>query len=34
VNLKENGGCTLLIRNPRDFEALEGVLAVEFYSNE
>jgi predicted nucleic acid-binding protein len=30
----ELSGCTLLTRNTRDFEALEGVLAVEFYSNE
>jgi predicted nucleic acid-binding protein len=30
----ELSGCTLLTRNTRDFEALEGVLAVEFYANE
>jgi predicted nucleic acid-binding protein len=30
----ELSGCTLLTRNTRDFEALEGVLAVEFYGNE
>jgi len=30
----ELSGCTLLTRNTRDFEALDGVLAVEFYGNE
>jgi predicted nucleic acid-binding protein len=27
-------GCTLLTRNTRDFVALQGLLAVEFYSND
>jgi predicted nucleic acid-binding protein len=26
-------GCTLLTRNTRDFEAVAGVLAIEFYSS-
>lgn len=30
----EHAGCTLLTRNTRDFEALAGILAVEFYSSE
>lgn len=30
----ELSGCTLLSRNTRDFEALDRVLAVEFYGNE
>lgn len=30
----ELNGCTLLTRNTRDFETLDGLLAVEFYSNE
>lgn len=30
----EISGCTLLTRNTRDFGALAGVLAVEFYNNE
>ncbi len=30
----ELSGCTLLTRNTRDFEALDGLLAVEFYGNE
>lgn len=30
----ELSGCTLLTRNTRDFEALAGTLAFEFYSNE
>jgi hypothetical protein len=34
MNLEGKGGCTLLTRNTRDFEALEGMLAVEFYGNE
>jgi predicted nucleic acid-binding protein len=30
----ELGGCTLLTRNTRDFEPLQALLAVEFYSND
>jgi predicted nucleic acid-binding protein len=30
----ELSGCTLLTRNTLDFEALDGVLAIEFYGNE
>jgi predicted nucleic acid-binding protein len=29
----ELSGCTLLTRNTRDFEAVAGILAVEFYRN-
>jgi predicted nucleic acid-binding protein len=30
----ELNGCTLLTRNTRDFETLDELLAIEFYSNE
>jgi predicted nucleic acid-binding protein len=30
----ELSGCTLITRSTRDFAALEGLLAIEFYGNE